>query len=94
MAFEEHASTTLGGEADRKAPPADVLMISAGEAARMVGLASSTWWSLWSAARVPEGVLLGRRRLWSVDELRAWCRAGSPARSAWARLWSARRAAP
>ena len=93
MAFAEKTTVELG--ADRQAaPPADVLMVSAGEAARMCGLAPSTWWSLWSSARVPEGVLLGRRRLWSAEELRAWCRAGCPARSAWARLWAQRRAAP
>ncbi len=34
------------------------------------------------AARLP-GIRLGRRRLWAVDDLRAWIAAGAPAADRW-----------
>lgn len=83
MAFAEKTIVGIVGEADRQAPPADVLLVSASEAARLCGVGLTTWYSLIAQGRVPPSVRLGRRRLWSVEELREWTRARCPASETW-----------
>ena len=47
-------------------------------AARLMGISESHWRILVSGGRCPPGVRLGRRRLWSVQELQDWIQAGAP----------------
>lgn len=59
------------------------LLVPAETAARLCGIAESTWWSLHSAGRVPLPVRLGSRTLWRAAELAAWIDAGCPSRDRW-----------
>ena len=59
------------------------LLVDAKEAARLCGIAESTFWALHSAGKVPMPVRLGRRTLWRAAELAAWTDAGCPARERW-----------
>lgn len=59
------------------------LAVDAVGAADLVGVARSTWLKLHSQGRTPRCFRMGRRVLWSVDELRAWVRAGAPPREKW-----------
>jgi predicted DNA-binding transcriptional regulator AlpA len=72
-------------EAPTQTPaPAAALLVDAREAARLLGIARSSFWSLHAAGRVPAPVKLGRRTLWRVIELSAWTQAGCPPRDRWA----------
>ncbi|MFO0875485.1 MAG: hypothetical protein U0575_16170 [Phycisphaerales bacterium] len=44
------------------------------------------WRALDASGRVPRAIRLGRRALWSLDDLRAWVAAGSPPRDRWEAL--------
>ena len=59
------------------------LLVSAEDAARLCGVARSTWLAMHSAGKIPLPRSLGRRRLWSLEELREWVRCGTPSREAW-----------
>jgi len=59
------------------------LLVDSTEASRLCGISRTMWWSLHSAGRVPMPVRLGRRTLWSVEELRGWIAAGCPPRERW-----------
>jgi predicted DNA-binding transcriptional regulator AlpA len=74
-----------------QAPALEPLAVGAKAAARLCGVSRSLWYSLDSAARVPEGVRLAGRRVWPLDELRDWLRAGCPSRDRWAAIRGMRR---
>ena len=59
------------------------LLISAKEAARLVGFGEASWWRMHAAGRVPAPIKLGGKTQWRVDELRRWVAAGCPVRKAW-----------
>jgi len=59
------------------------LLVDGEAAARLLGISVRHLLSLDSGGRIPQPVRLGRRRLWVVEELRAWARAGCPARDQW-----------
>ena len=48
------------------------LLIDAAEVGRRLSLSKRYWLSLVSSGRAPQGLLIGRRRLWRVDQLTAW----------------------
>lgn len=58
----------------------DKLLLSAGEAASVLGISRSALYALHSSGRLPLPVKLGRRTLWRAEELRNWTRAGCPTR--------------
>jgi len=62
------------------APP---LLLSASDAARLLGIGERHFHALNSTGRVPLPVELGRRRLWRRRELENWVDAGCPAREEW-----------
>ena len=62
------------------------LLVDQMTAARMLGLGKTLFYELLATGQIPPGVKLGRRRLWSVDELKAWARANCPSREKWDRL--------
>lgn len=55
-------------------------------AARFCGVSRSHWLAMVAAGRTPLGFRLGRRRLWLIEELSAWLRAGAPPREQWLTL--------
>ncbi len=65
---------------------AEPLAVGAREAAALVGVSLRTWRTLDASGGIPEPVRIGRRRLWSMAELRAWAAAGCPPRVRWAVL--------
>lgn len=59
------------------------LLLSAVEAARLLGISRSKLYSMHSAGLLPLPVFLGGCVRWSVDELRAWVKAGCVSREQW-----------
>jgi predicted DNA-binding transcriptional regulator AlpA len=60
------------------------LLVSADQAARLLGLSRAHFYSQLSAGRIgPMGYEFGRRKLWSVEELRRWVESGCPPREKW-----------
>ena len=64
-------------------PDLEPLLLSAAEAAQLCGISRSAWWGLRAAAKLPQPVHLGRRRLWRRSELEAWIAAGCPTAATW-----------
>lgn len=61
------------------------LLIDAAELARMLGIGLSCLYSMDRSGELgPMGLHLRRRRLWPVEEIQAWVRAGCPRREVWA----------
>ena len=54
------------------------LMLRAKEAARLCGLAVSTWSEHRSAGKLPPSIKLGKARLWRMDVLRKWVEMDCP----------------
>jgi excisionase family DNA binding protein len=60
------------------------LLISASEAAKRLGLSTSSFYQGLSSGRIgPMGVKIGKRRLFDPEELRVWVKAGCPPRMLW-----------
>jgi len=57
------------------------------QAARFVGMGTSTWDRHDAAGLIPEALRIGGVKVWSVAELKAWLAAGCPDRAAWRDLW-------
>jgi len=63
---------------------ASPLLIDTGEVARMLGIGLSCLYSMDRSGELgPMGLHLRRRRLWPVEEIQAWVRAGCPRREVW-----------
>ena len=54
------------------------LMLRAKEAAKLCGLAVSTWYELKSAGKLPPSLKLSKARLWRMDVLRRWVEMDCP----------------
>ncbi len=63
---------------------AEPRLIDANGAALLCGVSVRFWHQLDSAGRVPKPMRLGRRCLWSLEELDRWIAAGCPERGKWA----------
>lgn len=70
---------------DTPAVPAPLAVDSFGAAA-MVGVSESHWRVMLAGGRIPPGFKLGRRRLWSTQELRAWIAVGAPSADRWEKI--------
>ncbi|MBA7632256.1 hypothetical protein ES703_39799 [subsurface metagenome] len=66
----------------------DRILVSAKQAAEMLGVSPAFFYRLHNAGKVPLPRKLGRRSLWSVHELKAWDRAGCPPRVQWQQIYS------
>lgn len=56
------------------------LLISANDAASLLGMSRSLFYQLLSSQRIPlKPVRFGRKRLWRVDELKRWILDNCPA---------------
>ena len=51
--------------------------------AESLGISTRHLESLLATGQLPLPVRLGRRRVWPVDEVRAWLEAGAPPRDRW-----------
>jgi predicted DNA-binding transcriptional regulator AlpA len=69
----------LGEAIDGRSP----LLLTAKQAATMVGKSLRTWRTWDSAGWIPRPVRIGRSTLWRADELREWVAAGCPRRAEW-----------
>ena len=77
--------TPVAGEMSAAALPGKVvaLLVDAPTAASLCGVCRATWWSLNAQGHVPRPIHLGRRTLWSREELQEWIRYGCPPRIRW-----------
>lgn len=66
--------------------PPQILLLSARLAAESLGISRASFYSLHSAGKVPLPRRLGKRVLWSVEELKDWIAAGCPCREKWEQL--------
>lgn len=64
----------------------DPLLVDLPTAARLLGLGRTCFLELVATGRIPCGVKLGRRHLWSRQELSEWSAAGSPSVEKWQAL--------
>ena len=71
--------TVMRSKRGRKLRP-KLLAVDAPTAAMMLGISPAHFYTRLAAGQVPPGFHLGRRRLWSVQELRKWIDAGAPVR--------------
>jgi len=63
------------------------LLVCADIAAQMLGISKEYFRQLDRAGKVPASLQgFGKRRLWLVSELTAWCEAGCPARESWVKM--------
>ena len=52
------------------------LLISASEAARLIGVSRSKWYQLYNEGRTPLPVKIDRRSLWRVSDIKTWVENG------------------
>ncbi len=75
----KRADDRSANEASAVAP----LVVDAFGLADMLLVSRSTILKLDSSGRIPNGVCLGRRKVWPIEEIREWLRAGAPTRERW-----------
>ena len=78
-------------DSDRSSEIPAPLAVGARGLADLLNISKSHVHRLDSEGRLPQGFRLGGRKLWVVEEVRAWLRAGAPRRDLWNREWEARR---
>lgn len=66
----------------------DKILVSAAEAASMLSISRTLFYSQYSAGKFPMKIKIGCRSLWNVAELRDYINAGMPHRSKW--KWNAK----
>jgi predicted DNA-binding transcriptional regulator AlpA len=54
------------------------LLLDAAGAAKLVSVSTRHWLRLADRGKAPAGIHLGRRRLWSREEIETWIRNGCP----------------
>ncbi|MEX2671909.1 MAG: hypothetical protein WD294_07355 [Phycisphaeraceae bacterium] len=68
-------------------PAVHPVLLGAESAASMLSLSRRYFLTADASGRIgPRSIKIGRRRLWSVDELRTWAAAGCPHRREWERI--------
>ena len=56
------------------------LLISAQDAARLIGVSRSKWYQLFNEGRTPLPIKIDRRSLWRVSDLKTWVESGCKSR--------------
>lgn len=69
-----------------KGIPVVPLNVDAETAAAMIGISSAHFYAQLGRGLIPPASRMGRRRLWSVCELRCWVLAGMPTAERWAAI--------
>ncbi len=59
------------------------LAVDARGVSLLLGISRSLVCKLDATGRLPRGIHLGRRKVWQIDEVRAWLAAGAPGRERW-----------
>jgi len=67
-----------------RGPAVEPMLIGARDAAKLLAVSVRHFYALDARGQIPEGMQLGRRRLWALQELRQWVAAGCPSRDKWA----------
>ncbi|MGA2093103.1 MAG: helix-turn-helix domain-containing protein [Sedimentisphaerales bacterium] len=62
------------------------ILLSADDAAAALSVSRAHLYSMHAAGQIPQPVRIGKRTLWSADELRAWALAGGPSREKWQQI--------
>ena len=84
---EKHSCFNGSFEKNVNGKQVDSLLLSAKNAAKLLGIGSSHFWALHSSGRLgPLPVKLGRRTLWNRRDLEKWADAGCPPRKQWQEL--------
>ena len=60
-----------------------LVLLSAGNLARVLGTSTRTVWRLDAAGKLPRAVRLGGAKRWRRPEIEVWIEAGCPPRSEW-----------
>lgn len=81
---ERSQHAILGGQ---KPPEDRGLLINSREAAKLLQVSERTLWKMQNCGDSPEPIRIGRGVRWSLEELRAWVRAGCPPRDKWEFDW-------
>lgn len=69
-----------------KGIPVVPLNVDAEIAAAMIGISPAHFYAQLGQGLIPPGSRMGRRRLWSVYDLRCWVLAGMPTAERWAAI--------
>ncbi len=64
----------------------DSLLLSAGDAAELIGIGRTQFYELHSSGRLPLPLTLGKRKLWRAEELRLWVQADCPSAEKWLQM--------
>ena len=72
-------------DASRSALP---ILVNSLEAAAMLGIKRTQWYTLKTSAKLPAPVKLGRRDFWVREELLQWVASGCPNQSKWEQMKS------
>ena len=83
--------TTDQAAASHHRPEVCPFAVDASELAKLMSLGLRTIRSMDAAGKLPKAFRCGARKLWSVDEIRAWIKAGAPERATWETLKAAGR---
>ena len=68
------------------------LLVGVEDAAKACGIGRTSFLLADKTGEIgPRSMKIGGRRLWSLDELRAWTLAGCPSRQRWVELWKGQR---
>lgn len=60
------------------------LLLSAGDAAKLLGIGRTKFYEMHSTGRLgPMAIEFGKRKVWRMADLRAWVDAGCPHRDKW-----------
>lgn len=74
------AREPLAPKRPRKLPR---LVVDAKRLAKLLGLGVRTIRTHDAGGKIPAPIRIGGRVVWSIDEIRAWLRAGAPDRATW-----------
>ena len=71
---------------DNRQTVIEPLLLRADQAARLLNISRSKFYSMHSAGLVPEPIRLVESPRWSIEELTDWIRHGAPSRERWAEM--------
>lgn len=66
------------GSEGRAGPPAEPLLATASQVAKLLQISTRTLWRLLSGGKVPEPLRIGGAVRWRLDEMKHWIAVGCP----------------
>ncbi|MDR1613047.1 MAG: helix-turn-helix domain-containing protein [Planctomycetota bacterium] len=64
----------------------ETVLVNSVEAAKLLGIKRTHWYTLKMTGKLPVAVKLGRRDFWIRDEILRWVAAGCPSQSKWEQI--------